>query len=103
MRNWAAWVGMKYGTLTIEKFLGYEDARNTYFLVRCEKENKMNNKETSIKKTDELVNRAQLAINDWQCSGDMDYLEKAVAYLCAALKGERLKEIEERTDADGSS
>ncbi len=55
----------------------------------------MNNKETSIKKTDELVNRAQLAINDWQCSGDMDYLEKAVAYLCAALKGERLKEIEE--------
>lgn len=36
MRNWAAWVGMKYGTLTIEKFLGYEDARNTYFLVRCD-------------------------------------------------------------------
>ena len=22
MRNWVAWVGMKYGTLTIEKFLG---------------------------------------------------------------------------------
>lgn len=36
MRNWAAWVGMKYGTLTIEKFLGYEDARNTYFLTRCD-------------------------------------------------------------------
>lgn len=36
MRNWVAWVGMKYGTLTIEKFLGYEDARNTYFLVRCD-------------------------------------------------------------------
>lgn len=35
MRNWVAWVGMKYGTLTIEKFLG-EDARNTSFLVRCD-------------------------------------------------------------------
>ena len=34
----------------------------------------MNNKEASINKVDELVNRAQLAINDWQCSGDGDYV-----------------------------
>lgn len=45
----------------------------------------MNNKEASINKVDELVNRAQLAINDWQCSGDVDCLEKAAAYLRAAL------------------
>lgn len=45
----------------------------------------MNNKEASINKVDELVNRAQLAINDWQCSGDVDYLEKAAAYLREAL------------------
>lgn len=45
----------------------------------------MNNKEVSINKVDELVNRAQLAINDWQCSGDVDCLEKAAAYLRAAL------------------
>lgn len=35
MRNWAAWVGMKYGTLTVEKFLGSMGTKNTYFLVRC--------------------------------------------------------------------
>ena len=46
----------------------------------------MNNKEESINKADELVNRAQLAINDWQCSGDLDCLEKAAAYLRAALE-----------------
>lgn len=40
--------------------------------------------EASINKVDELVNRAQLAINDWQCSGDSDCLEKAAAYLRAA-------------------
>ena len=45
----------------------------------------MNNKEVSINKVDELVNRAQLAINDQQCSGDVDCLEKAAAYLRAAL------------------
>lgn len=50
----------------------------------------MNNKETSTNKVDELVNRAQLAINDWQCSGDVDCLEKAAAYLRAALlEGEK--------------
>ena len=41
----------------------------------------MNNKETSINKVEELVNRAQLAINDWQCSGDVDYVHKAYANL----------------------
>ena len=41
----------------------------------------MNNKEDSINKVDELVNRAQLAINDWQCSGDLDYVHKAYANL----------------------
>lgn len=45
----------------------------------------MNTKEEAINKVDELVNRAQLAINDWQCSGDGDCLEKATAYLRAAL------------------
>ncbi|WP_303712655.1 hypothetical protein [Phascolarctobacterium succinatutens] len=45
----------------------------------------MNTKEESINKVDELVNRAQLAINDWQCSGDVDCLEKAAAYLRAAM------------------
>lgn len=32
------------------------------------------------------VNNALLEINDWQCSGDVDYLESAVAYLQAAIK-----------------
>ena len=41
----------------------------------------MNNNEASINKVDELVNRAQLAINDWQCSGDVDYVHKAYANL----------------------
>ena len=51
----------------------------------------MNNKEASINKVDELVNRAQLAINDWQCSGDVDCLEKAaVIFACgAAGRGEQ--------------
>ena len=38
-----------------------------------------------IDKINSYVNRAQLAINDWQCSGDVDCLEKAAAYLRAAL------------------
>lgn len=45
----------------------------------------MNIKEESINKVAELVNRTQLAINDWECSGDVDCLEKAAAYLRAAL------------------
>ena len=44
----------------------------------------MNNKEASINKVDELVNRVQLAINDWQCTGDVGCLKKA-AYLYAVL------------------
>lgn len=35
------------------------------------------------------VNNALLEINDWQCSGDVDYLESAVAYLQDAIKLER--------------
>lgn len=42
-------------------------------------------KEDSINKVDELVNRVQLAINDWQCTGDVGCLEKAAAYLYAVL------------------
>lgn len=47
----------------------------------------MNDSERTIM---DYVNRAQLAINDWQCSGDVDCLEKAAAYLRAALlEGEK--------------
>ena len=38
----------------------------------------MNNSETIIM---DCVNRAQLAINDWQCSGEIYYLEQARAEL----------------------
>ena len=58
----------------------------------------MNNKEASINKVDELVNRAQLAINDWQCSGDGDYVHKAYANLqqaailiCTTLRRKRCR------------
>lgn len=47
---------------------------------------KTNNKEASINKVDELVNRAQLAINDWQCSGETYYLRQAQANLGSALE-----------------
>lgn len=46
----------------------------------------MNNKEESINKVDELVNRAQLAINDWQCSGETYYLRQAQANIGSALE-----------------
>ena len=46
----------------------------------------MNTKEASINKVDELVNRAQLAINDWQCSGETYYLRQAQANLGSALE-----------------
>lgn len=36
MRNWAAWVGVKYGTLTVEKYLGYLNKSHAYYLVRCD-------------------------------------------------------------------
>lgn len=58
----------------------------------------MNNKEEAINKVDELVNRAQLAINDWQCSGDVDCLEKAAAYLRAALELARAARAAPLTD-----
>ena len=35
-----------------------------------------------------LVNDAQMAINDWQCSGDDDYLYKAAAYLRVAAEAD---------------
>lgn len=35
-----------------------------------------------------LVNDAQLCINDWQCSGDDDYLHKAAACLKAAAEAD---------------
>lgn len=35
-----------------------------------------------------LVNDAQLCINDWQCSGDDDYLHKAMAVIRAAIDNE---------------
>lgn len=46
----------------------------------------MNNKEASINKVDELVNRAHLDINDWQCSGETYYLRQAQANLGSALE-----------------
>lgn len=58
----------------------------------------MNNKEEALNKVDELVNRAQLAINDWQCSGDVDCLEKAAAYLRAALELARAARAATMTD-----
>ena len=36
MRNWTAWIGAKYGTLTVEKYLGNQGTKNTFFLVRCD-------------------------------------------------------------------
>ena len=36
MRDWTAWIGAKYGTLTVEKYLGNQGTRNTFFLVRCD-------------------------------------------------------------------
>lgn len=36
MNNWMAWVGVKFGTLTVEKYLGYQDRGSAYFLVRCD-------------------------------------------------------------------
>lgn len=30
------WVGVKFGTLTVEKYLGYRGRGSAYFLVRCD-------------------------------------------------------------------
>lgn len=35
-KNWAAWVGAKYGTLTVEKYLGHSEGGHAYFLIRCD-------------------------------------------------------------------
>lgn len=42
----------------------------------------MNDKERTIM---DCVNRAQLAVNDWQCSGEIYYLEQARAELAKAV------------------
>lgn len=42
----------------------------------------MNDKERTIM---DYVNRAQLAINDWQCSGEIYYLEQAKAEIAEAV------------------
>lgn len=36
MRDWTAWIGAKYGTLTVEKYLGNQGTSHTFFLVRCD-------------------------------------------------------------------
>ena len=138
MRNWAAWVGMKYGTLTIEKFLGYEDARNTYFLVRCDcgKTKKVKTGEflrgkakscgllnckrkvarlldlPQPPKSDPEPNReitsaiearikpkyfckaVNAELEEWLCSGDTDYLYKAMAVIRAEIDNELQHEID---------
>ena len=38
------------------------------------------------------VNKAQIAINDWQCSGDEDFLQQAAAELREALDWLKLQE-----------
>lgn len=35
MKDWAAWVGSKYGTLTVEKYLGKKKNNQALFSVRC--------------------------------------------------------------------
>lgn len=52
-------------------------------------------------KINDYVNRAQLAINDWQCSGEKYYLLQAVTLLNNAVRlaAERDVERTERDDA----
>ena len=58
----------------------------------------MNDSERTIM---DCVNRAQLAINDWQCSGEKYYLLQAVTLLNKAVRlaAERDVERAERDDA----
>lgn len=51
-------------------------------------------------KINDYVNRAQLAINDWQCSGEKYYLLQAVTLLNKAVRlaAERDVERAERDD-----
>lgn len=53
------------------------------------------------RKLEDYVNRAQLAINDWQCSGDKYYLLQAETLLGKAvhLAAERDVDRAERDDA----
>ena len=53
------------------------------------------------RKIEDYVNRAQLAINDWQCSGDKYYLLQAETLLGKAIRlaAERDVERAERDDA----
>ncbi len=44
------------------------------------------------KNVNECVNKAQIAINDWQCSGDDDFLTQASAELRNALDWLKIKE-----------
>lgn len=58
-------------------------------------------KEKTERKLEDYVNRAQLAINDWQCSGDKYYLLQAETLLGKAVRlaVERDVERAERDDA----
>lgn len=53
------------------------------------------------RKIEDYVNRAQLAINDWQCSGDKYYLLQAETLLGKAVRlaAERDADCAERDDA----
>ncbi len=58
-------------------------------------------KEKTERKLEDYVNRAQLAINDWQCSGDKYYLLQAETLLGKAVRlaAERDVDRAERDDA----
>lgn len=46
-----------------------------------------------VDKINSYVNRAQLSINDWQCSNEADYLRQAQANLGSALELERAARV----------
>lgn len=58
-------------------------------------------KEKTERKLEDYVNRAQLAINDWQCSGDKYYLLQAETLLGKAVRLAAEREVDraERDDA----
>lgn len=58
-------------------------------------------KEKTERKIEDYVNRAQLSINDWQCSGDKYYLLQAETLLGKAVRlaAERDVDRAERDDA----
>ncbi len=61
----------------------------------------MNDIERVEGRIEDYVNRAQLAINDWQCSGDKYYLLQAETLLGKAVRlaAERDADRAERDDA----